>query len=111
MRTLKLTIAYDGTPFVGWQRQAAGDSVQGLLEAALSQMDGAAVTVNGAGRTDAGVHAVGQVASASVRFDRDAATVARALNAQLPPAVRVVSVVDAPADFHARFSATGKTYR
>jgi tRNA pseudouridine38-40 synthase len=57
------------------------------------------------------VHAVGQVASASVRFDHDAATVARALNAQLPPAVRVVSVVDAPADFHARFSATGKTYR
>ena len=63
MRTLKLTLAYDGTRFVGWQRQAEGESVQGLLEDALARFEGAPVTVHGAGRTDAGVHALGQVAS------------------------------------------------
>ena len=65
MRTIKLTVAYDGTGYVGWQRQASGESIQGLLEDALSTIDGRHVTVHGAGRTDAGVHAVGQVASAS----------------------------------------------
>ena len=63
-RNLKLTISYDGTRFVGWQRQAAGVSVQGLLEDALARFEGAPVAVHGAGRTDAGVHALGQVASA-----------------------------------------------
>ena len=88
MRTLKLTLAYDGTRFVGWQRQAEGDSVQGLLEDALARFEGAPVTVHGAGRTDAGVHALGQVASAQVTFAHDAATLARALNAQLPEDIR-----------------------
>ena len=67
MRTLKLTLAYDGTRFVGWQRQAEGESIQGLLEDALARFEGAPVTVHGAGRTDAGVHARGQVASVSVQ--------------------------------------------
>jgi tRNA pseudouridine38-40 synthase len=111
MRTLKLTLSYDGTRFVGWQRQSDGDSIQGLLEQALARFDGAPVSVHGAGRTDAGVHALGQVASARVSFAHDNATLARALNAQLPDDIRILSVEDAVDDFHARFSARSKTYR
>jgi tRNA pseudouridine38-40 synthase len=111
MRTLKLTLAYDGTRFVGWQRQAEGASIQGLLEDALARFEGAPVTVHGAGRTDAGVHALGQVASVRVTCGHDTATLTRALNAQLPQEVRVLSVEEADADFHARFSARAKTYR
>jgi tRNA pseudouridine38-40 synthase len=110
VRTIKLTVAYDGTEFVGWQRQASGVSIQGLLEDALSILDHRPVTVHGAGRTDAGVHAMGQVASARIAGAHDGATLMRALNAHLPPAVRVFSVEAVPDDFHARFSATGKTY-
>jgi tRNA pseudouridine38-40 synthase len=110
VRTIKLTIAYDGTGYVGWQRQASGESIQGLLEDALSAIDGRPVTVHGAGRTDAGVHATGQVASARVACAHDEATLLRALNANLPPAVRVFDVRAMPDAFHARFSATGKTY-
>ena len=111
MRTLKLTIAYEGTRLVGWQRQADGESIQGLIEAALTRLEGAPVIVHGAGRTDAGVHAVAQVASADVTFTHDTATVTRAVNARLPPDVRVTAVEDAASGFHARFSARGKTYR
>jgi len=111
VRTLKITLAYDGTRFVGWQRQAAGDSVQGLIEAALARFEGAPVTVHGAGRTDAGVHALGQVASAVVTCAHGTGVLARGLNGQLPRDVRVLSVTDAPAGFHARFSARSKTYR
>ena len=111
MRVLKLTLAYDGTRFVGWQRQADGESIQGLLEEALARFEGAPVTVHGAGRTDAGVHALGQVASASVTFTHPAATIVRALNAQLPEDIRVVDIADAAPDFHARFRARSKTYR
>jgi tRNA pseudouridine38-40 synthase len=110
MRVLKLTIAYDGTRFVGWQRQAEGESIQGLIEEALARFEGAAVTLHGAGRTDAGVHALGQVASARVTFTHDVGKLTRALNAQLPDDVRVLSAEDAPPDFHARFSARAKTY-
>lgn len=111
MRTLKITLAYDGTRFVGWQRQAEGESIQGLLEDALTRLEGGPVTAHGAGRTDAGVHAFGQVASARVTFAHDPATLIRALNANLPEEIRVVSVEDADDTFHARFSASGKTYR
>ncbi len=110
-RTLKLILAYDGTRFVGWQRQAEGDSIQGLLEESLSRFEGASIVVHGAGRTDAGVHALGQVASVTVSFDHDAMTLQRALNAQLPPDVRVLSIAEVEADFHARFSARAKTYQ
>ena len=110
-RTLKLVLAYDGTSLVGWQRQAEGDSVQGLLEAALGRFEGGPVTVHGAGRTDAGVHALGQVASVRVSFTHDTATLVRALNAQLPEVVRIWSVEDVPDGFHARSSARSKTYR
>jgi tRNA pseudouridine38-40 synthase len=111
VRTLKLTLAYDGTPFVGWQRQAQGVSIQGLLEEALARLDGAPVTVHGAGRTDAGVHALGQVASARLTASHPVEVIARALNACLPPEVRVTGVEEAAEDFHARFSARAKTYR
>jgi len=110
-RTLKLTLAYDGTRLVGWQRQAEGESVQGLLEDALARFEGASVNVHGAGRTDAGVHALGQVASAVVGFNHDVTTLQRALNAHLPPDIRVLSVADADPEFHARFSSRGKTYQ
>ena len=111
MRTLKITLQYDGTDLVGWQRQKTGRSVQGLLEEALAAIDGVPVTVHGAGRTDAGVHAIAQVASARVTTVLDPPTLVRALNARLPPDVRVSSLADAGDDFHARFSAKSKTYR
>ena len=110
-RILKLTLQYDGTDYVGWQRQPEGTSIQGLLEDALQPIEGAAVTVHGAGRTDAGVHALGQVASVRVSSRLDPLTIGRALNAALPPDVRVVRVEDAADDFHARFNATGKLYQ
>ena len=109
-RILKFTLAYDGTAYCGWQRQAWGVSVQGLLEEALSRIEGSPVTVHGAGRTDAGVHALGQVASAVVATALDTLRLRRALNATLPPDVRVTAVEDAPEGFHARFSAKDKTY-
>jgi tRNA pseudouridine38-40 synthase len=109
--TFKITVAYDGGPFVGWQRQATGASVQGLLEDALRTLDDRDVTVHGAGRTDAGVHALGQVASFTLRRDITAAVVQRALNNHLPEAVRIVLAEEAPAAFHARFGAKSKTYR
>ena len=108
--TFKLTIAYDGTDYVGWQRQATGTSIQGLLEDALKPIEGAPVTVHGAGRTDAGVHALAQVASVQLTAAIDAATLGRALNAVLPSDVRVLRVEPEAADFHARFSAIGKRY-
>jgi tRNA pseudouridine38-40 synthase len=111
MRTLKITLAYDGTRFVGWQRQAEGESIQGLLEEALAKFEGAPVTVHGAGRTDAGVHALGQVASAHVTFTHPPGTIGRGLNATLPDDIRVIGVADMPEDFHARFSARSKSYR
>jgi tRNA pseudouridine38-40 synthase len=111
MRFFRLTVAYDGTGMVGWQRQAAGTSVQGLLEAAAGELVGHPVAVAGAGRTDAGVHALGQVASLSLDRDIDAGTLARALNFKLPAQVRVVNAVEVDDAFHARFDARGKAYR
>ena len=110
-RTLKLTIAYNGTRLVGWQRQAQGDSVQAVLEDALARFEGAPVVVHGAGRTDAGVHALGQVASVRVTCAHDVETLTRALNAQLPDGVRVLRVEEVADGFHARFDARAKTYR
>ena len=109
-RTLKLTIQYDGTNYVGWQRQAQGISIQGLLEEAFFPFEGDPLSVHGAGRTDAGVHALGQVASVRTRTEHSCATLQRAFNSVLPVDVRVVAVEDAAPDFHARFSAVSKTY-
>jgi tRNA pseudouridine38-40 synthase len=111
MPTLKITVAYDGTGFVGWQRQARGVSIQGLIEQALQALDGRAVTVIGAGRTDAGVHALAQVAAFVLGRQIDPATLVRALNAHLPPAVRVLDAAIVAATFHPQFNARAKTYR
>ena len=110
MPTFKLTIAYDGTGFVGWQRQASGSSIQGLLEDALSELDGRHVDVTGAGRTDAGVHALGQVAGVSLERAIDRLTLMRAINSRLPESVRIVDAAEAAPGFHARFDARSKTY-
>jgi tRNA pseudouridine38-40 synthase len=110
MRNLKITVQYDGTNYVGWQRQATGTSIQGLIEDALEPIAGTRLTVHGAGRTDAGVHALAQVASVSFPGALAAPVLARALNAVLPTDVRVLSIAEVPRDFHARFSAVGKTY-
>jgi tRNA pseudouridine38-40 synthase len=110
-RSFKLTIAYDGTGLVGWQRQPAGTSVQGLLEDALARLTASAtVTVTGAGRTDAGVHARGQVAGVTLATALTPADVQRGTNALLPPAVRVLAVEPVDPTFHARFGAVEKRY-
>jgi tRNA pseudouridine38-40 synthase len=114
MRTLKLTLAYDGTNYVGWQRQENGVSIQQQLEEAFSPIvgrDGRGPTVVGAGRTDAGVHALGQVASVTADIALDPAAVGRALNVRLPLDIRVLAVEEARPGFHAQFHATGKSYR
>jgi tRNA pseudouridine38-40 synthase len=110
-RTLKIVLAYEGSNLVGWQRQPSGMSVQALLEQALAAIEGRAVTVTGAGRTDAGVHALGQVASCHVEHPLPAAQFARALNAMLPADIRVLQVDDVSDTFHARYGARLKTYR
>jgi len=111
MPTFKITLAYDGTDFVGWQRQANGVSIQALIEDALRTLDGRDVTVTGAGRTDAGVHALGQVAAFTIARELGPDALVRALNAHLPHAVRVLTAEDAPSTFHPRFGARTKTYR
>jgi tRNA pseudouridine38-40 synthase len=111
MPTFKLTLAYEGTGFVGWQRQAAGTSVQGAVEAALAELAGSDVTVTGASRTDAGVHALGQVASVILNKEIDERSLLHAMNVRLPAAVRVLSTQRMPPEFHARFDARAKTYR
>jgi len=112
MPTFRITVAYDGGSFVGWHRQAEGTSIQGLIEDALKELDGQEVTVNGAGRTDAGVHAFGQVASfALVRDDITPEVIVRSLNAKLPEEIRIRSAEPVPASFHARFNARSKRYR
>lgn len=111
MRTLKLTVAYDGTAYAGWQRQGRGVSIQGLLEQVLARLAGAPVTVLGAGRTDAGVHALGQVARARLGTAHDVATILRAMNATLPPDVRVLAVDEVHETFDPRRDAQSKRYQ
>ena len=112
MTRWKLTVEYDGTPFVGWQRQDNGPSVQAALEDAVFAFCGERVVAQGAGRTDAGVHAAGQVAHVDIARESSADTVRDALNFHLKPApVAVLSAVAVGEEFHARFSAIGRAYR
>jgi tRNA pseudouridine38-40 synthase len=110
LRVLKLTLAYDGTRYVGWQRQANGVSIQALIEEALLPLEGRRLPVAGSGRTDAGVHALGQVASLELTHPISPADLVSALNARLPADVRVLAAEVAADGFHARFSALRKTY-
>jgi tRNA pseudouridine38-40 synthase len=111
MRVFKVVLCYDGTDFAGWQRQSNARSVQADLEDALAPIEGRAVTVAGAGRTDSGVHALGQVASFRLTNPIGARELHQALNATLPEDVRVLNVEEAPSGFNARFSALSKVYR
>lgn len=111
MPRYKLTIEYDGTPFVGWQIQATGATVQGVLTEAVARFTGEQVHVQGAGRTDAGVHATGQVAHVELSRDWPPDTVRDAMNAHLRPhPIAVLAAEKAADNFHARFSATGRRY-
>lgn len=112
MRALLFTLAYEGTDYIGWQRQAdgAGVSVQGVIEDAHAQFAGHA-SVAGASRTDAGVHALAQAASVTSNAEQPVDVIRRAMNATLPQDVRVLEVKEMPRGFHARYHATRKSYR
>ncbi len=109
-RTWKLTLSYDGTGFSGWQSQPGRATVQGVLERALTRIEGGPVQVAGSGRTDAGVHAVAQVSSCTMRNPIPPEGLLKALNRLLPAEIRVTAVCEAPSGFHARHAATAKTY-
>ena len=106
----KIVLSYDGSPFHGWQVQPGRATVQGTLAAALEKMTGERVLPQGSGRTDAGVHALGQVASVALEGAIPAENLWRALNRTLPPSIRVLKVEEVGADFHARHSAVRKMY-
>lgn len=110
-RSLKLTLQYDGTDFHGWQRQPGMRTAQGTLEDALSRLLNTALEVNGASRTDAGVHATGQVATLECVHSIPTERLVQAVNGLLPADLRVVEAQQVTSDFHARFSAVGKHYR
>ena len=111
-RRLRLTVAYDGTPFAGWQSQTHSNTIQDHLESVLARVTGQHIRVHGAGRTDAGVHALAQCAHVDLAQDcLSAQRWSRALNALLPPAIRVLRCRYVSNKFHARFSAKRKVYR
>jgi tRNA pseudouridine38-40 synthase len=110
MRRIRIHVAYDGTTFHGWQVQPGLPTIQGTLEAVLGQIEGTPVQVAGSGRTDAGVHALEQVAAFSMVNPIPLDNLVRAVNRLLPPAIRVLCAVSAPDDFHPRFQAVAKTY-
>jgi tRNA pseudouridine38-40 synthase len=111
MQRYRVTLEYDGTPFVGWQSQPCGASVQGRLEEAIRRFTGESVRVRGAGRTDAGVHALGQVAHFDLAREREAHTIREALNYHLrPDPIAVLTAEPVPPSFDARFSATARHY-
>ena len=111
VRNLKITLAYDGSDFHGWQVQAKRATVQGTLAAAIERITGSRVLPQGSGRTDAGVHALAQVASCELNAGIPTENLQRALNHVLPASIRVFGVEEAPPEFHARKSARAKTYR
>ena len=110
MRTLKLTVAYDGSGYHGFQRQPNDITVQQVLEEALTRITGAAVTLAGSGRTDSGVHARGQVASFATACPIPAANLKKAMNSILPPDIAVMAAEEVQDGFHARYSAKWKRY-
>ncbi len=111
MRWFKCTLAYDGAAYCGWQRQANGPSIQAALETALAKITGQSIAVVGSGRTDAGVHAAGQVASFAAETQLDCSVLNRAINAHLPHDIRVLAIDGAGEGFNARADAISKWYR
>jgi tRNA pseudouridine38-40 synthase len=110
MRRIKIEVSYDGTDYHGWQVQPGLPTIQGTLEQVLSEIEGKPVQVAGSGRTDAGVHALAQVAAFSIENPIPAANLLRAANRLLPYDIRIVRVEEVDADFHPRFDAKAKTY-
>ncbi len=111
VRRAKFIIAYDGGAFSGWQSQIDGNAIQDHIERALAKIAGTTIRLHGAGRTDAGVHALGQCAHADLKTRLAPMALRAALNASLPPTIRILRCSFVPASFHARFSALGKVYR
>lgn len=111
MRNIKLTVEYDGTGYCGWQTQENGPTVQETLEKAIGKVVGSAVTLYGSGRTDSGVHALGQAASFETESELPCEKLRDAINAHLPPDIVVLEAEEASPDFHARYSARSKVYR
>jgi tRNA pseudouridine38-40 synthase len=110
-RNFKLTIEYDGSAYFGWQRQKDPNTIQGTIEGALHALTGESVTLTGSGRTDSGVHALGQVASFHTHTHLAAGDIHRALNALLPDDIVILSCEEMPEAFHARFDVVSKCYR
>jgi tRNA pseudouridine38-40 synthase len=110
MRRIKIIISYDGTEYHGWQVQPGLPTIQGMLEHVIAEMEGRPVQVAGSGRTDAGVHAVAQVAAFSIQNPIPVDNLRRAMNRLLPRDIRVLQVEEAALDFHPRFQAKRKTY-
>lgn len=111
MRNLKLTIQYDGTKYCGWQKQPNSSGIQGTIEYAIYEITREKVNIIGSGRTDAGVHALGQVANFKTNSNIPAARIPDALNAKLPKDISIIDCQEVSDDFHSRYSATGKIYR
>lgn len=110
MRRIKITLSYDGTDFKGWQIQPGLPSIQQSLENVLGNLEGSPVPVAGSGRTDAGVHALAQVAAFSLANPIPCENLRRALNRYLPPSIRVLQAIETAPEFHPRFDALAKTY-
>ena len=111
MRNIKLLIAYDGTDFSGWQKQKNAATIQQEIETALTRITNGAVTLHGAGRTDAGVHALGMTASFQTQSVIPLFQLKKGLNSMLPFSIRIMDTENMEMDFHARFSARAKTYQ
>ena len=111
MRNFKVTLQYEGTRYQGWQKQESTDNtIQGKLEALLSKMAGTKVEIQGSGRTDAGVHAAGQVANFHLDTDQSPSQIMDYMNFYLPEDIAVISIEEVPERFHSRLNAKGKTY-
>lgn len=110
MRNIKITIEYEGTNYKGWQRQANGITVQEVIEGVISGITGDDVKVYGSGRTDSGVHAIGQVANFKTESGLNTVQLIKAMNTSLPADIVVTDCEEVPADFHSQYSAKKKTY-
>jgi tRNA pseudouridine38-40 synthase len=110
MRRIRITLSYDGTDYYGWQVQPGLPTIQGVVESVLSEIESAEVKVEGSGRTDAGVHALAQVAAFSLTNPIPTPNLEKAMNRQLPRDIRILSAEETDENFHPRFDATAKTY-
>jgi tRNA pseudouridine38-40 synthase len=110
MRRIRITLSYDGTDYYGWQVQPGLPTIQGIVESVLAEIEGAEVKVEGSGRTDAGVHALAQVAAFSLNNPIPPPNLEKAMNRLLPRDIRVLTVDETAENFHPRFDATAKTY-